>query len=348
MPGVAMANLPYVKEYTDDCGIRRRYFRRKGFKGGPLPGPIGSPEFLEAYQAFMGGKPAPLARVHGAGTFGRLISAYYGWTEFTNLKASSKSLYRYALEPLREKHGHRPLATMTRENLISVIEKIGERAPGMANLTRAVLQKMLKCALERNEIRENPLAKKVTPYKIGTHHTWTDAELEQFEAKWPLGTRQRLAYALLFYTGQRSGDVVRMSRKDISEGRIRVVQEKVRRGEPVTELKIKIHPDLARAIKAGPAKGMNLIGDEHGRPIKRAALSHLMRVAIREAGLPARCVPHGLRKATLRTMAEGGASSKRLAAVSGHKTTKELDRYTAAADQQTLADDGIASMPIRK
>jgi integrase len=348
MPGVAMANLPYVKEYTDDCGIRRRYFRRKGFKGGPLPGPIGSPEFLEAYQAFMGGKPAPLARVHGAGTFGRLISAYYGWTEFTNLKASSKSLYRYALEPLREKHGHRPLATMTRENLISVIEKIGERAPGMANLTRAVLQKMLKCALERNEIRENPLAKKVTPYKIGTHHTWTDAELEQFEAKWPLGTRQRLAYALLFYTGQRSGDVVRMSRKDISEGRIRVVQEKVRRGEPMTELKIKIHPDLARAIKAGPAKGMNLIGDEHGRPIKRAALSHLMRVAIREAGLPARCVPHGLRKATLRTMAEGGASSKRLAAVSGHKTTKELDRYTAAADQQTLADDGIASMPIRK
>jgi len=47
-------------------------------------------------------------------------------------------------------------------------------------------------------------------------------------------------------------------------------------------------------------------------------------------------------------MAEGGASAKRLAAVSGHKTTKELDRYTAAADQQTLADDGIASIPSRK
>jgi integrase len=344
MPGVPMANLPYVKEYTDDCGIRRRYFRRKGYKGGPLPGPIGSSEFLEAYQAFMAGKPAPLARArNGAGTFGGLIAAYYGWTEFTNLKPSSKSLYRYALEPLREKHGHRPLATMTRENLIAVIEKIGERAPGMANLTRAVLQKMLKCALERNEIRENPLAKKVTSYKIGTHHTWTDAELEQFEGRWPLGTRQRLAYALLFYTGQRGGDVVRMSRKDISEGRIRVVQEKTG-----MELRIRIHPDLARAIKVGPAKGLNLIGDEHGRPIRRATLSHLMRQAIRAAGLPARCVPHGLRKATLRTMAEAGSSSKRLAAVSGHKTTKELDRYTAAADQQTLADDGIGSIPIRK
>jgi site-specific recombinase XerD len=115
-----------------------------------------------------------------------------------------------------------------------------------------------------------------------------------------------------------------------------------------TKLEIKIHPNLMEAIKAYPAKGLNLIGDEHGRPIKRPALSHLMRAAIREAGLPARCVPHGLRKAVLRTMAEMGSSSKRLAAVSGHKTTKELDRYTAAADQATLADDGIDSIPIRK
>jgi hypothetical protein len=33
--------------------------------------------------------------------------------------------------------------------------------------------------------------------------TWTDAELTQFEAAWPLGTPKRLAYALLRYTGQR-------------------------------------------------------------------------------------------------------------------------------------------------
>jgi integrase len=339
-----MAKLPYVKEYTDDCGIRRRYFRRKGFRGGPLPGPIGSPEFLEAYQGFMGGKPAPAAKGEARpGTFGHLIASYYRTVEFANLKPSSKQLYRYALEPLKEKHGHQPLSTVTRANLIAIIEKIGARAPGMANLTRAVLQKMLKGAFDRGQIADNPLARKIEAYKVGTHHTWTDAELRQFEAHWSLGTRQRLAYALLFYTGQRSGDVVRMSRRDVVGGRIRVVQEKTG-----TELEIKIHPDLAAAIKAYPAKGLYLIADEHGRPIRRPALSHLMREAIREAGLPARCVPHGLRKAVLRTMAERGASAKRLAAISGHKTTKELDRYTAAADQATLADDGIDSIPIRK
>jgi len=339
-----MARLPYIKEYIDDCGIRRRYFRRKGFKGGPLPGKVGSPEFVAAYQMYIGGRAAmPTPVRSGQGTFAGLIADYYRSVEYANLKPSSKNLYRYALEPLREKHGHQSLQTMTRENLIGIIERVGARAPGMANLTRAVLQKMLKGALDRGQIKANPLANKVTAYKTGTHHTWTDSELAQFEARWPLGTRPRLAYALLFYTGQRSGDVVRMSRGDISGGSIRVVQEKTG-----VELSIPIHPDLAAAIKAGPSNGLNLIGDEQGRPVKRAALSHLMRAAIRQAGLPPRCVPHGLRKATLRTMAENGASAKQLAAVSGHKTTKELDRYTAAADQPSLAGRGIATMPIRK
>jgi integrase len=340
----AMAKLPYVKEYTDNFGVRRRYFRRKGFKGGPLPGPVGSPDFMEAYQGFMSGSVvASGPKVHGSGTFGYLVESYYRSVEYANLKPSSQKLYRYALEPLREKHGHRRAADMPREKLLKIIEEIGARAPGMANLTRAVLQKMLKGALERGQIRSNPLAVKVTAYKVGTHHTWSDAELSQFEKRWALGTRQRLAYALLFYTGQRSGDVVRMRRADVVAGCIAVVQEKTG-----VDLKVEIHPDLAKAIKAGPSKGLTLIGDEYGRPIKRAALSHLMRVAIREAELPARCVPHGLRKATLRVMAENGSSSKQLAAVSGHKTTKELDRYTAAADQPTLASAGIASIPSRK
>jgi enterobacteria phage integrase len=78
-----------------------------------------------------------------------------------------------------------------------------------------------------------------------------------------------------------------------------------------------------------------------------SASSRSRAAAADGVGLPARCVPHGIRKATLRTMAEKGSSAKRMASVSGHKTTKELDRYTEAADQQTLADDGIASIPIR-
>jgi len=171
----------------------------------------------------------------------------------------------------------------------------------------------------------------------------TDAELDQFESKWRLGTRQRLAYALLLYTGQRVGDVVKMNRADISEGMIYVVQEKT--GAKVW---VPITPELERAMKACPAKGLTVIGDVNGRPIKRAALSALMRAAIKEAGLSSRCVSHGLRKAAMRRLAENDATDKQIAAVSGHKTLKEVERYTKAADQKKLARAAMDKLRDRR
>ena len=66
-----------------------------------------------------------------------------------------------------------------------------------------------------------------------------------------------------------------------------------------------------------------------------------MRDAIKEAGLPAKCVSHGLRKAGMRRLAEAGRTEKQIAAVSGHKTLREVERYTAAADQRRLAQDAL-------
>ena len=70
-----------------------------------------------------------------------------------------------------------------------------------------------------------------------------------------------------------------------------------------------------------------------------------MKRAARLAGLPAQCVPHGLRKATLRRLAERGASAKQIAAVSGHETLREIERYTRAADQAALARSAIGLLP---
>jgi enterobacteria phage integrase len=44
-----------------------------------------------------------------------------------------------------------------------------------------------------------------------------------------------------------------------------------------------------------------------------------------------------LRKATTRRLAEGGATAKEIASVSGHKTLREIERYTDKADQRRLS-----------
>ena len=132
-------------------------------------------------------------------------------------------------------------------------------------------------------------------------------------------------------------------RSDIVGDRIRVAQDKARKGT-TNELLIRIHPALARALAAGPVVGMHhLITDARGRPLRN--LTDLIEKAVKLAGLPPRCVAHGLRKAALRRLAEHGSTTKEIAAVSGHRSLSEIERYTARADQASLADSAIAKLP---
>ena len=332
--------LPYVHEYRDRHGTLRRYVRRPGARRVALPGLPGSPEFMQAYQDAMTGPiPAVRGRRSKPGTLAALAGEFFGSAEFANLRPSSQATYRLALAPVLERDGHRLVRDLPNDKARKIIQEIGASRPAMANLTRAVLRRLFSFAIAIRQRRDNPfdLAPK---YKIGTHHTWTDAQLDAYEKFWPLGTRQRLAFDVLLYTAQRVGDVVRMRRADIRNGVITVVQEK-----GGAEVFVPLHPALARSVKAGPSNGIYLIGDKDGRPIKRARLSTLIVAAVKDAGLPANCVAHGLRKAALRRLAEHGSTSKEMQAVSGHKTLGEIERYTRQADQQRLAKAAIGNLP---
>lgn len=338
-----MANLKlmYVKSYTDATGVRRHYFRRKGHPGGPLPGKVGSVEFMEAYQGYLNTKTAFAGKPRG--TLGRVITDYYATADFKNLADNSKKLYKSALEPVGKKYGHNSVAAVDQNRVRDIIEEIGSRSPQMANLTRSVLLRVLGVAHARGWMPRLITGKGITTYKGGTHHTWTADEMAIYEARWPLGTRERLAYAAYRYTGQRGGDVTKLSRRDALAGAFNVVQEKT--GAVVS---IPVAPELIEAIKAMPANGMTILGDKHGRPIQRRTLTKIIKKAVKDAGLPSRCVPHGLRKALLTELAEEGASDRQLASISGHKNTEELKTYTQAANQRILARDAMAKLTKKR
>jgi integrase len=332
---MAKLKLKYVNEYIDRTGKLRRYFRKNGKQLGPLPGEVGSEEFMAAYQGFLAGGAIEQKTITTVdGSFGRLVTDYYASRAFRDMKPSSQKIYRYVLEPLAKAHGHRT-AQINHKQAAKLIQDMGATKPGMANLTKSVLQKLMKFAIKAGWRDDNPIIG-IEPFKRGTHHTWTEGELKTFEAKWRLGTRQRLAYALLLYTGQRVGDVAKMRRQDIAGGELHVIQEKTG-----AELYLPVVPELEQALRAYPAKGLALIGNKNGAPLTRAGLSQLMREAIKQAGLPGKCKSHGLRKAAMRRLAEAGRSEKQIAAVSGHKTLREIERYTAAADQRRLARDAM-------
>jgi enterobacteria phage integrase len=333
---MTILKLPYVQEYRDRHGKVRRYFRRPGYKRVTLPGTPGSPQFMSAYQAALAAERPPIGRRYGEGTIGDLVVSFYKSPYFENLKPNSQRLYRLVLDNFRQKDGHRMVRDMPRRVAMNIIEEIGATRPGMANLTLKAMRRLFAYAIKREMREDNPFVG-VESYKLGTHHTWTDAEIATYETVWAIGTRERLAFDLLLYTGQRVGDVAAMRRSDLRGGAIHVKPEKTG-----VELVIPIHPNLQRSMKAYLAKGLSLIGQANGRPISGAGLSSVIERAAKTAGLPDKCVPHGIRKARMRRLAERGASTKEIASVSGHKSLKEVERYTVAADQARLARAAMA------
>lgn len=55
------------------------------------------------------------------------------------------------------------------------------------------------------------------------------------------------------------------------------------------------------------------------------------------AGIPG-CSAHGLRKSAARRLAEAGCTMHEIMAITGHKSLKEVERYTRAVDQRANAD----------
>jgi len=335
--------LRYVQVFTDRHGRERFYFRRPGCPRAALPGPVGSPAFLAAYNAALANEPLPAATRNApeAGTFNKLVLDYLASVHFKRTKPSSQAVTRSILERFAAAHGHRTVAGMKRKHVEAIISGMAETPAAANNLLRRI-RMILKFAIA-HEIVRTDVTQGIPFYREGTIHTWTDAELAAFEDRWPLGTRQRTAYALALYTGQRRSDVARMTWADYdaTAGTIRVRQMKTG-----VELLIPVHAALQDALEAWPRKHVAILANAAGRGTSIHGFGGFMAEAIAKAGLPARCVLHGLRKAAARRLAEAGCSTLQIMAVTGHRTLEEVQRYTAAAQQEPMARDAIARLTL--
>jgi enterobacteria phage integrase len=110
---------------------------------------------------------------------------------------------------------------------------------------------------------------------------------------------------------------------------IRVAQQKTK-----TKLTISLHDDLEELLAQVPRENSTILATVYKKPFSVKGFGNMISDAIQEAGLPRRCVPHGLRKAAARRLAEAGCSASEAMALTGHKTLAEVERYTRAAEQE--------------
>ncbi len=101
-------------------------------------------------------------------------------------------------------------------------------------------------------------------------------------------------------------------------------------------------PELQQVLDATPCKHLTFITTKSERPFSGEDFSKQFRAWCDAAGLPTRCSAHGLRKAVARRLAKKGASAHQIAAITGHKTLSEVQRYANAANQAKLARQAVA------
>jgi integrase len=333
----------YVDAWVDGRDGRAYYYlRRRGFPRVRLPGMPWSPSFMAAYEAALAGPRTAIGagRVK-PGSVAAVVAEYLDSQKFfTSKSAGTQRMRRGILERFRTAYGERPFALLPPEWIEALLDA---KPPHAARSWLVTLRSLCQFALKRGLLRADPSANiKLASIKSDGFHTWTEDEISQFEAHHSIGSKPRLALALLLYTGQRRSDLVRMGRQHIRDGVLTVKQQKTGKA-----LAIPVHSDLQVVLDATPSEHLTFLVTATGKPYGGNAFSEQFRNWCDAAGLPQRCKPHGLRKAACRRLAEAGCSGNEIMAISGHVTMKELVRYTAAADQARLARNAMAKAVIR-
>jgi integrase len=347
-----------VHDKTD--GVDRWYFRRQGQPKVRLPGFPGSDEFNEAYYAALNatGRPAP-KRADGLpraqpDTFRWLGEQYLASAEAKQLEPTTLRVRRLIFQSICSEPtkpgaktlvGDMPLQFFGPKVVGMLMDRKAD-APEAANGRRLLIRSVFRWAMKpaRGHVASDP-TRDVDRIRTGSsgHHSWTDDEIEAFEKRHPIGTKPRLALDLLLYLTQRRSDIVAFGRQHVKAGWLHFTQFKGRNRNPVT-LDLPIVPELQASIdacaRAGALGDLTFLVTAFGKPFTAAGFGNWFRDRCDEAGLK-HCSAHGLRKAGARRLAERGKSGHQIKAVTGHRTLKEVDRYTEAARQKLLAESAL-------
>lgn len=321
----------YVTGSPDRHGKIRWRFYRRGHPSCYLPDPT-SPNFEGAYIKALESKPKRHTRPQDS--FDAAIDRYLQSKAFDDLGASTQANYRRRLGHMGRDYGEYSIKTLRRANLTAILETITTASE--RNRTLSLFNIVLQCSLEAGIIEHNVAGTiRRAKQKTQGYAIWSKVEIKAYLDFHKNNETATLALLLLYYTGQRSSDVAVMGTHTVKDGRIILIQEKTKNA-----IDIPIHPELAKVLPDG---GETWLLTAYGKPFSvKGFQQRFVKWAI-AAGIKGKSA-HGLRKALATHLAEGGATAHEIAAVTGHKTLAEVQRYSDNANLKNLADRAFSKL----
>lgn len=313
------------------------YYRPKGQKGIRMPdAPKDSPEFLQAYVAVSGKQPTPKNATFNQGTLGAGVTLYLGSSAFLDMAQSTRERWRTRCDDIRHRYGKAKLSQLAARH----IKKDLAQFEGHAANNRLKVWRSL-CAFwdEVGEIEVN-VAKQVAKRKTAKtdgHTPWTRQDFADFRAFWPIGSKQRLAFELMYRTCAAIGDTCALNRSLVDDaGWLTYQRQKSKSTATGPFLAAAPHwfegtDDLALCLESEP-QNFTFLTTEHGKPRSEKGAASWFSKAAQDAGLQKGKTAHGIRKGRAAIFKENGASSEQRMAILGHETESEALNYSKSAD----------------
>jgi integrase len=298
------------------------------------------------YPAF---KPKAAVIAASGYSVGELVAGWQKSPRWRNLRPGSQAGYTRSIRHLLAASAV-DARTLTRRDMLTIRDAVAdERGIGAAREFVTAAGAMFAWALDYGwDVQPNICARLRRDLPKGEWPAWSGEEVAL--ALQHLPERLCRAIILAMYTGQRRGDLVKMTWADLNGDAMRVAQEKtqVKLAIPVLPV-LKAHLEAWRATTtvvdiSGKAVGPILRADS-GKPWKGGNLSAQLSLHLAKIdGFPPGRNVHGLRKLAAAMLAQAGCTAHEIMAITGHKTLAMVAHYTKSVDQWQAAQAAMAKL----
>lgn len=342
---VRLKGINKVRKKLADGSFVTYYY---AWKGGPrLEGSPGSPEFHASYNAAVENR-----RPTHAGSMQSILDAFEGSSDFGSLAPKTRADYKKHIRHIEAEFGDFPLKALedrrTRGEFLAWRDRIAVTSRRQADYRFSVLARIMSWAFDRGLVPLNPCERPGRLYRSNRSETvWTETDEAAFLAKAP--AHLHLALTLALWTGQRQGDLLRLTWAAYDGTHIRLKQRKT--GARVV---IPVGRPLKRALDAAKAKlaelpdgkprPMTVLATEGGTVWTESGFRASWRKACAKAGVVG-VTFHDLRGTAVTRLALAECTETEIATITGHS----LRDVGAILDAHYLKrDGGLAESAIRK
>lgn len=322
-------------------GTHRRYYY--AWKGGPaLPGRPGDAEFIDAYNRAIAKKVEPQQ-----GVLLSILQRFQASSDWEDLAPRTRADYVKLIRIIEATFGDFPLSALSDRRTRGIFmewrdERSKTSGRRQADYGWQVLARILSWAHGRGLVAANPCEKGGRLYRGNrAERVWTADDEARFVACAPM--HLHLALLLALWTGQRQGDLLRLTWTQYDGKVVRLQQ-----GKTGARVVIPVGKPLKVALDELSGRAGQILLNSEGKPWTADGFRSSWRKACANAGISG-VTFNDLRGTSVTRLALAGCTEPEIATITGHSlrdVRSILDAHYLHRDPE-LATSAIAKLERR-